>query len=130
MSNLFQDVNGTAVTADGQPVGLVLDSSRDGALGSELVVNGTFDTDSDWTDTSTGTGTAVIENGVATLTGDTFPNRANLVQVVPTTIGKTYTLSISISQANGAYVLYQANGNNVVGGLDSPQNVLITFVGH
>ena len=40
MSNLYQSsTNGTAVTADGQPVGLVLDKSRGAVLGNELVTN-------------------------------------------------------------------------------------------
>ena len=66
MSNLYQSSTGvTHVTADGQPVGLVLDKSRGAVLGDELVTNGTFDTDSDWGMDSNWT----IENGKATSTG-------------------------------------------------------------
>ncbi len=43
---LFQDSAGTTpVTADGQPVGLMLDRHLGLVLGPELVTNGTFDTD-------------------------------------------------------------------------------------
>ena len=49
LSTLYQDAAGTTpVTAVEQPVGLMLDKSK--GLGPELVVNGTFDTDtSGWT---------------------------------------------------------------------------------
>lgn len=49
-STLFQDATGTTpVTEVGQPVGLMLDKSKGLVLGSELAVNGGFDTDTDWT---------------------------------------------------------------------------------
>jgi hypothetical protein len=45
-STMFQDkVGSIAVTADGQPVSLILDKSKGLALGEEKVVNGTFDAD-------------------------------------------------------------------------------------
>jgi len=49
-STLFQDAAGTTpVTAVEQPCSLMLDKRLGLTLGSELVTNGTFDTDSDWT---------------------------------------------------------------------------------
>ena len=45
MTTMFQDSAGTTpVTAVEQPVGLLLDKSKGLVLGPELVVNGTFDT--------------------------------------------------------------------------------------
>ena len=54
-STLFQNANGTTpVTAVEQPVRLMLDRSRGLVLGSELVTNGTFDTDTTgWSNTPT-----------------------------------------------------------------------------
>lgn len=49
LSTMFQDVAGTIpVTAAGQPVGLMLDKSKGLVLGGELVINGSFDTDTAW----------------------------------------------------------------------------------
>jgi len=49
LSTMFQDSAGTTpVTADGQPVGLILDKSKELAL-QELVVNGSFDSGASWT---------------------------------------------------------------------------------
>ena len=55
LSTLYQDAAGTTpVTAVEQPVGLMLDRSRGLVLGSELVTNGTFDTDTTgWSNTPT-----------------------------------------------------------------------------
>ena len=61
LTTMFQDRAGTTpVTADGQTVGLILDKSKGLVLGSELVANGTFDTDlSGWDEhPSFATGTA------------------------------------------------------------------------
>lgn len=50
LTTMFQDRAGTApVTADGQTVGLILDKSKGLVIGSELVTNGGFDTDTVWT---------------------------------------------------------------------------------
>jgi hypothetical protein len=50
LSTLFQDTAGTTpVTTPGQTVALMLDKSKGLTLGPELVTNGTFDTDTDWT---------------------------------------------------------------------------------
>ena len=48
-STLFQDAAGTVpVTKDGDPVGLILDKSEGLLRGSELVINGGFDTADGW----------------------------------------------------------------------------------
>lgn len=61
LSTMFQDTAGTVpVTAAGQSVGLVLDKSQGLALGSELVTNGTFDTNTTgWSPFSSATLSAV-----------------------------------------------------------------------
>lgn len=54
LSTLYQDAAGTTpVTAAGQPIGLMLDKSKGLVLGSTLINNGAFDSDTVW---SKGTG--------------------------------------------------------------------------
>jgi len=105
-----------------------IEYSQENVFGGELVVNGDFATDTDWEDTSQGTGTVVIANNIATLTGSNFTNRANLEQLIPTTIGKTYELSALLLQAENAVILYKTGSTNVLGGFNSAQVVLTTFV--
>ena len=110
MSNLFQDVNGTTpVTADGQPVGLVLDSSRGGALGSELIVNGTFDTDlSGW---SISTGGWSWDNGTARLDGDGSLQAMNQFIAVA---GKVYELTVDVSNLSGELIFYDNTTSRIL----------------
>ena len=59
LSTMFQDAAGTIpVTAAGQPVGLILDKSKE-VLSTEKVVNPDFDSDTAWTKAATVT----ISNG-------------------------------------------------------------------
>jgi hypothetical protein len=87
-TTLFQDQSGTTpVTAVEQPVSLMLDKSKGLVLGSEVVVNGDFATDTVWTK---GTGWT-IGSGVATASSS-----ANLVQAAILTIGKWYKVSVDV----------------------------------
>lgn len=99
-STMFQDSAGTTpVTAVEQPVGLILDKSKGLALGSELVTNGGFDTDTNWTKgadwTITG-GSAVKVAGASTST---------VYQSVTVTAGKSYKITVVVSANNNAGVL-------------------------
>ena len=69
LSTMLQDSAGTVpVTGAGQPVGLILDKSKELALGSELITNGDFsDGTTGWV-VKNGTSTATIVNGAARLT--------------------------------------------------------------
>jgi len=81
---IYQTANGvTAAASPGDVVGLVIDSSKGGlnALGSDLVTNGTFAADSDWTKGANWT----IGSGVATKTGGAANN---LTQTIGSTAGK------------------------------------------
>ena len=66
------------------------------ALGTELVTNGTFDTDSNWTK---GTGWT-ISGGVASCSGGS----ANLTQSVSATVGTTYRVSFTITAYNSGAI--------------------------
>jgi len=69
------------------------------SYGSELVTNGTFDSDSDWTK---GTGWT-IDSGVATHSGTVASN----LRQSPFTVGKTY--QVSWEQTGGQYVAVYGN---------------------
>tara|TARA_R100000900_G_scaffold25063_1_gene19760 strand:+ start:134 stop:2440 length:2307 start_codon:yes stop_codon:yes gene_type:complete len=89
---------------------------------SELVTNGNFQTDTDWTKTN-----AVISGGVATITvtGGGF---SQIFQSVTYTSGKKYKLTASIKGASGSsgkQIRFQDNGSNT-GGLTSV-NGLVTL---
>ncbi|MCP4553342.1 MAG: hypothetical protein GY834_15165, partial [Bacteroidetes bacterium] len=71
-------------------------------LGEELVINGGFDTDSDWTK---GTGWSISDGKVIATNAPNLQrlqNSGNDASV----IGKTYKYSISVSNVSGAYSLY------------------------
>ena len=91
LSTMFQDSAGTTpVTADGQPVGLILDKSKGLVLGPELVTNGSFDVGTGWSLTnSTISGGKLVCNAV----GSVFL----ATQSVAFTYPKSYELNVVIS---------------------------------
>ena len=108
---MFQDRAGTTpVTADGQPVGLILDKSKGLVLGPELVTNGTFDTNiNGWAPGSTWTsGSAVWNAGKITVTSVTYQGVYQTISGL--TIGKTYKLSIG--SATGSPFVYIGLNNS------------------
>ena len=98
IATLLQNAAGTTpVTAVGQPIGLLLDQSQGtvdltGNLGPELVTNGGFDTDSDWTK-PTG---VTIAGGEAVFTS--VGNGHNFVQSMSVTAGKKYIVTFTITE--------------------------------
>ncbi|PJK29972.1 hypothetical protein [Minwuia thermotolerans] len=100
LSTLFQDSVGTTpVTADGDPVGLMLDKSKALALGAELVTNGDFDTDTTgWAGSSGGSISAVAGNLVLEVpAGDNFAE-ARYVATVES--GKFYKITVDLIEVN------------------------------
>jgi len=74
---------------------------------TELVTNGTFDTDTDWTKT----GSSTISGGEATT-----PNSSSGVeQTITTTIGQKYTINYEITATVNNGGIIQVDGNNVTG---------------
>jgi hypothetical protein len=108
-------------------------TSANKSLGPELVTNGTFDSDlTGWSDISTGTGTAVFDDGTALLTTvDTF-NRGILTQAVTTIAGSVYQCSIELTQDNGntySRIGTTPNGSEIYTFPNPPVGVqTITFV--
>lgn len=93
LTTLYQDAAGTIpVTAQGQPVGLMLDKSKGLALGSTTVTNGNFESDTAW---NKGAGWS-ISNGKARFDGT--GSYSNLGGVVPTSInGKFFKVEFELS---------------------------------
>lgn len=106
-STLYQTSTGTTpVTAVEQPVGLMLDRSRGLVLGPELVTNGSFTTDSDWTK---GTGWT-ISDGVATGTAGV---QSDLSQSAILTVGATFVLEITVATLTaGSLVVFVGSTSN------------------
>jgi hypothetical protein len=96
LGTMFTTSDGTTpVTAVEQAVGLILDKSRGLALGPELVTNGGFATDTDWTK---GTDWS-IGSGVATKTAGTA---ANLTQTIASTASRSYQCAATVTRTAGA----------------------------
>ena len=127
-SLLFQSNAGTgAVSADNDPIGYATDLGPDNkpvlqataankplwsgvprTLGSELVTNGGFATDTDWTK---GTGWT-IGSGVATKAAGTA---SVLSQAISLTAGKTYFVTYQITRSAGTVTARFTGGTTVSG---------------
>ncbi len=95
--SLYVDSNGVAPAVyPGDQVGLVIDSSRGGLenLGSDLVSNGTFATDTVWSKGANWT----IGSGVATKTGGAANN---LTQTISSTAGLWYRITMDVTRTAG-----------------------------
>ena len=108
-STMFQDAAGTtAVTAVEQVVGLILDKRNGLGIGSEVISNNTFDSDTVWTK---GTGWS-IGSGVATKTAG---SASNLSQTVTLTAGTTYRVVYTITRTAGTITPQFSGGSTVTG---------------
>jgi len=85
------------------PSGLVEDVEL---LGSELVTNGDFDTDSDWTKVN-----STISSGKATVTVVGGAN-SYITQTLSYTSGQKYKLTATINGTSGKEIKFQDRGNN------------------
>lgn len=111
LSTLFTDAAGTTpVTAEGQPVGLILDKSKGLVLGSELVTNGDFSSTTEWT---LGSG-ASISGGVLTLT-TTGSDDSLATTTFSSTNGKRYELVVTIVSSTTAGTGGQSSATVAVG---------------
>jgi hypothetical protein len=94
---VYQDSAGaTVAAAPGDPVGLILDTAKGGldSLGSDLVSNGTFATDTVWSKGANWT----IGSGVATKTGGAANN---LTQTITSTAGLWYRITMDVTRSAG-----------------------------
>ncbi len=108
LSTMFQDSAGTLpVTADGQPVGLILDKSKGLVLGPELVTNGGFDVGTGWllTNSTISGGKLVCNAGVSVFLA---------TQAVAFSYPKSYEVNVVVSGiVSGNCVIVFGIGTNV-----------------
>lgn len=136
LTTLFQDTAGTTpVTTPGQSVALALDKSKGLVLGSELVTNGTFDTDiTGWSPRAAGTTLSWVSGQLRINTGAGSFSSAS--QVLSLTVGRTYLVTATIytenaatpakvSIINNAATLFIADGVDVTS--TTPTNVRLIF---
>lgn len=101
LSTMYQDSVGTIpVTAVDQPVGLLLDKSKALALGSELVTNGGFSSDTAWTK---GTGWTISGGKAVATAVSAF---VAIDQSVSTVSGKQYWVTCDTTVTAGGAALY------------------------
>lgn len=110
LTTMYQNSTGTTpVTAVEQPVGLMLDKSQGLVLGSELVTNGGFDTNTDWTFSA---------GGVVSITGGVLAfsaaGQTQYAYQAILTVGKTYKVTYTISGYSSGNVRCAAGGTNGV----------------
>lgn len=106
LSTLFQDSAGMApVTADGQPVGLMLDKSQGLVLGPELVVSGGFDSATGWTLGAgfTISGSALNINASSGNAQNSFLGMAGIGYELTVDIASISGGSISVNIANSGH---------------------------
>lgn len=122
LSTLFQDVYGVVpVTGLGQPVGLMLDKrfpnpSFQVDTSVELITNGTFDADANWTK---GTGWS-ISGGVATKVASASTSNLTQSGSVPFVGGNLYVVSATISNyvaGTLTFLFTGGTGNVTVGSI-------------
>tara|TARA_R110000822_G_scaffold89952_1_gene208053 strand:- start:1863 stop:3560 length:1698 start_codon:yes stop_codon:yes gene_type:complete len=104
LTTMFQDNTSAAPAVIGQPVGLMLDKSQGLKLGSEVITNGDFATDSDWVK---GTGWS-ISGGVGVADNATGGNlRQNGVALEE---NKVYSITFTIVSISQGSVLGRFSG--------------------
>ena len=110
LSTLYQDSAGTTpVTGVEQVVGLMLDKSKNLALGPELVTNGDFSS-------GTTTGWTAVLSSISVVSGamrvDNTSDFGRAWTSIPTVVGKTYYFSGVSSRVAGAGLIYAQAANN------------------
>ena len=107
LTTMFQDDTSGAPAVIGQPVGLMLDKSQGALLGSEVITNGDFATDSGW-----GLGSDwSIAGGVASATNSTNDNLRQNRTLVD---GKSYLITFTIVSISSGAVLVRFGGDTQV----------------
>jgi hypothetical protein len=123
----FTDTAGTTQAQVGQAVALALDSSRGLKLGPELVTNGTFDVDANWTKGAGWT----ISGGQANYAGTGAAAGLNQIVVGGLVAGRTYEVSGFLTHTSGSVIPRLTGGTTVTGpGISTtgPFKVLLTAV--
>lgn len=106
---MFQDSDGTVpVTAAGQPVGRILDKSKNLTLGSELVTNGNFDSNiTGWTAGSASSSISWNNGKLRVSTTALGSVGKSAYQAFPVVAGKTYKILGNVTIINGDFTTVQ-----------------------
>lgn len=110
LSNVAQNTDGSGAMSLNAPIGLLLDQQYGGAMGSELVTNGGFDSGgSGWTpgagwSVSSGAASMVSAQGSNTYTG----------QTISSTSGRLYRVQYDLTVNSGQAVVYVGSGGGGV----------------
>lgn len=123
LSSLYQDVTGsTPVTAVGQPVGLMLDKKFGLLRGSELALNGNFQTTSNWTLS------ANVEISNSKLRFNSAASNAAATQAGIVEAGKDYEISYTVDSISGALNVIMPGAGGFTGPLISSPGVYKTIL--
>lgn len=113
LTTMFQDSAGTTpVTADGQPVGLILDKSNGLAFGPELATNGDFSNGTTGWVPNTGVSLSNVSNQLVQ-TSTSIGWLSSFLHVTGVTPGNTYKISIDVvggSVSSSRYINVGTNG--------------------
>lgn len=122
LTTLYQDASGvTPVSAVEQPVGLMLDKRLSLSLGTELLTNNTFATDTVW---SKGTGWS-IGSGVATKVAG---SASLLSQTIAPVTGTVYRVVYTITRSAGTITPRFTGGSTVTGTARSASGTYVDFL--
>ena len=114
-ATMFQDAQGTTpVTADGQPVGLILDKSNELVLGPELATNGDFSNGTTGWVPNTGVSLSNISNQLVQ-TSTSIGWLSSFLHVTGVTPGNTYKISIDVVGGSVSSSRYLNVGTNAGG---------------
>jgi hypothetical protein len=122
----FTHRTATSVVAD--PVNLMFDSAAGIALGPELIINGTFDTDiAGWTAAN-----SVIAWDAGKININDTANAgqgSQAYQVFTTVVGRAYTLSLNYGPGSASRIWVDSNSAPVTPGLPAPDTVASALPG-
>ena len=122
LSTMFQNSAGTIpVTAAGQPVGLMLDKSKGLTLGSEIILNGEFNTTDNWTFS----GNVRIENGELVFTNASAAYSRQTISIVS---GRTYQIVIGGFSVTSGFLGVRVGAEDVGGFFNSNGDFNVVYV--
>ena len=129
LSGLFQDSAGTIpVTAVEQPVGLMLDTSKGLALGSELVTNGDFPTNTTgWSACPDNAGSPTFTSVSGTGHLSASNGNAGWNQSFTTVIGQWYKVAGTLATVSGTpdAIRLRKQDNNTIAGATNAVNIAV-----
>lgn len=117
-SHLYQDLDGSIpVKNNGQRVGIIMDKSKGLLEGSEIILNGSFDTDAGWTYLNYPSATVDVSGGQLIVTNDSTYSVPGLRQSMITSYSAGQWFKVSV---NLQHVTFGGSGGAQVDVIGSP----------